>query len=47
MKFDKIYFDKKVKNENLTIDLSSFNNGIYLLNIYDGVTAAQHKLIKE
>ena len=42
-----IYFDKKVKNENLTIDLSSFNNGIYLLNIYDGVTAAQHKLIKE
>jgi Ig-like domain CHU_C associated/Secretion system C-terminal sorting domain len=42
-----VYADKKVKNEYNVIDLRDIDNGIYLINIYDGELGVQYKLIKE
>jgi len=42
-----VYFDKKVKSENISITLDNIKSGIYLINIYDGESAVQHKLVKE
>ena len=42
-----MYFNKKVKSENISINLGNYNNGIYLMNIYDGNKGVQRKLVKE
>lgn len=42
-----VYFNKKIKSEIISIALRDIKNGIYLINIYDGETGVQHKLVKE
>jgi len=42
-----VYYNKKAKDENILINLSDINSGIYLINIYDGENVVQHKLVKE
>ncbi len=42
-----VYFNKKLKNEYNSVDLSQLKSGIYLLSVYDGQTGVQYKLVKE
>ena len=42
-----VYSNKKVKSEIISIALRDIKNGVYLINIYDGETGVQHKLVKE
>ena len=42
-----VYYDKKLNNEINLIDLQRLDNGIYLINVYDGSKSIQRKIVKE